>query len=66
MYVLGVLSGMLLAWGWLVFASPYARKTHKEEVEQRGTVEVRCNHCGQMSWVNYGEVRVDTKCMKCR
>lgn len=65
MYALGVLSGMLLSWGWLVFASPHAQKERKEN-QQVGVVHVRCAHCGRMSWVSHGDVRVDTKCVRCR
>jgi len=64
MFTLGVLAGMLLSWGWLVFLSPHAQKERSEE--QVGVVHVRCTHCGSMSWVSHGEVRVDTKCARCR
>jgi len=59
---LGLVTGMTLMWIWLTQGSPYARK----ENERRGVVQVLCNHCGRMSWVSHSEVRVDTKCMKCR
>jgi hypothetical protein len=64
MYSLGVLSGMLLSWAWLVFASPHAQKERKEE-QKTGMVHVRCNHCGRMNWVSHEDVRVDTKCVNC-
>jgi len=49
-------------WIWMTQGSPAARKENKE----RGVVHVRCQHCGEMSWVSHGEVRVDTKCTRCR
>ena len=64
MFTLGVLAGMLLSWGWLVFLSPHAQKEAKNA--ETGVVNVRCAHCGRMSWVSHGDVRVDTKCVRCR
>jgi hypothetical protein len=60
MYALGVVSGMLLAWSWLAFASPHARK---ESVV--AGVDVRCIHCGRMYRTGFNNVRVDSKCMDC-
>jgi hypothetical protein len=65
MYALGVLSGMLLSWAWLVFASPHAQKENKEK-QNTDMVLVHCNHCGRINWVSNEDVRVDTKCMMCR
>jgi hypothetical protein len=58
----GLFTGMLLTWIWLTEGSPSARKNNK----QAGVVQVLCSHCGRMSWVSYGDVRVDTRCMRCR
>jgi hypothetical protein len=65
MFALGVLSGIVIAWAWLTLASPHAQKVLKENIKI-GVVQVRCVHCGRMSWVSHGDVHVDTKCMRCR
>lgn len=65
MFTLGVLAGMALSWGWLVFLSPHAQEVREEE-KKTGVVHVRCIHCGSMSWVSHGDIRVDTKCVRCR
>jgi hypothetical protein len=64
MFTLGVLSGMLLAWAWLVFASPHAQSTHKESTA--GMVNVRCVHCGVMSLVPHSEIRTTNYCVRCK
>ena len=58
----GLFTGMFIMWIWMTEGSPASRKENKE----RGAVQVRCAHCGEMSWVSHGDVRVDTKCMRCR
>jgi ribosomal protein S27E len=63
MYAFGVVSGMLLSWGWLVFASPAARRNVKDS--HAGMVEVRCTNCGRMNWTVYSEVRTDGYCVRC-
>jgi ribosomal protein S27E len=61
MYILGVISGMLLAWLWLTKLSPYA----KEHTEDPTMVRVQCHYCGHMYVTSYGNVRVTNKCMSC-
>jgi len=59
--IFGLVVGVFVTWVWLTEGSPKARKDN----HQTGVVQVRCSHCGQMNWVSYNNVRVDTKCPKC-
>lgn len=58
----GLFTGVFITWVWLTAGSPYARN-HKDEP---GMVNVRCNYCGRMNWMHYSDIRVDTKCVRCR
>jgi hypothetical protein len=61
MYILGVLSGIFIAWLWLSRLSPYA----KEHTEDPTMVDVQCFYCGRMYSIGYENIRVTNKCMSC-
>ena len=61
MYVLGVLSGMIIAWTWLVFASPHAIK----EKNNPDILTETCSHCGRQYAVAPQHLRVPGLCARC-